>query len=82
MFFVHPDYQGRGVGSVLLKHAIKVCTEMKLPMILEATPDAVPLYERHGFVKLKNIDMEYDGTKFSLYLMRRELDLPPDSTSA
>ena len=74
MFFVNPAYQGRGIGSIFLKHIIEITNKAGLPIILEATPEGVPLYERHGFVKLKDIDMNYDGVTFSLYFMLREPD--------
>jgi ribosomal protein S18 acetylase RimI-like enzyme len=42
--------QGRGYGSVLLRHALERCDRDGLPAYLEATsPLNKPLYQRHGF---------------------------------
>ena len=45
-----PALQGRGHGSALLKHALKICDAEKVPAYLEATsPRNVALYQRHQF---------------------------------
>ena len=47
---VDPSRQGRGLGSALLKHALRLCDQTGLPAYLESSnPKNVPLYERHGF---------------------------------
>ncbi len=47
---VDPVHQGRGLGSALLRHALKNCDRDHLPAYLEATsPSSRRLYERHGF---------------------------------
>jgi GNAT superfamily N-acetyltransferase len=47
---VEPAFQGRGLGAVLLRHALSVCDADGLPAYLESTnPRNRPLYERHGF---------------------------------
>ena len=53
---VDPTQQGKGIGSALLKHALKKADEDKLPAYLEATSeDSRRLYERHGFEKIGTI---------------------------
>jgi GNAT superfamily N-acetyltransferase len=50
MIGVDPARHGQGVGSALLKHALRVVDEARLPAFLESSnPKNVPLYERHGF---------------------------------
>ncbi|MFP4002381.1 MAG: GNAT family N-acetyltransferase [Alphaproteobacteria bacterium] len=50
MIAADPACQGRGLGSALMKHAVRRCDEEGLPAYLESTnPRNVPLYERHGF---------------------------------
>jgi ribosomal protein S18 acetylase RimI-like enzyme len=45
-----PTQQGNGHGSALLRHALALCDEQKMPAYLEATSRrSVPLYQRHGF---------------------------------
>jgi ribosomal protein S18 acetylase RimI-like enzyme len=47
---VDPCYQGRGIGSALLKQALKGIDEQGGAAYLEAsTPQNAALYQRHGF---------------------------------
>jgi ribosomal protein S18 acetylase RimI-like enzyme len=47
---VHPDYQGRGVGSALLRHRLAGLDAGRTPAYLEATsPRNAALYEAYGF---------------------------------
>lgn len=55
---VDPAYQGRGIGSALLRHALETCDEQGLPAYLEATtPGSVRLYQRHGFEPLGSLQV-------------------------
>jgi len=67
---VDPAYQGRGLGSALLSHALTVVDQDGLPAYLEATTlNNRRLYERHGFVLLDEIQY---GSSPAMYAMRRE----------
>jgi ribosomal protein S18 acetylase RimI-like enzyme len=47
---VHPDWQGRGLGSALLAPVLARCDRERVPAFLEAsTARNRALYERHGF---------------------------------
>ena len=47
---VDPRFQGRGVGSLLMKHALAVCDREGAAAYLESSnPMNIPFYERHGF---------------------------------
>ena len=47
---VDPAYQGKGLGSILMKHALAIIDESGLPAYLESSnPQNISLYERHGF---------------------------------
>jgi ribosomal protein S18 acetylase RimI-like enzyme len=45
-----PVQQGKGFGSALIAHTLQRCDRERLPAYLESSnPANVPLYERHGF---------------------------------
>jgi GNAT superfamily N-acetyltransferase len=47
---VEPEWQGRGLGTALMRPVLERCDDEKLPAYLEATsPRNRVLYERHGF---------------------------------
>jgi ribosomal protein S18 acetylase RimI-like enzyme len=42
--------QGKGLGSLLMKHALQRVDAARLPAYLESSnPRNIPFYERHGF---------------------------------
>lgn len=57
---VYPDYQGKGLGTALLKSAVAFARDKELPLLRVAVSnDDVPLlyfYQRHGFV-IEGIDI-------------------------
>lgn len=60
---VHPDYQGRGVGSLLLGAAAELAKRQgkrKLSLrVLATNPDAVRFYKRNGFVEEGRLRQEF-----------------------
>ena len=49
--YVAPGAAGKGVGSALLKHVERIAAERGQTSVwLEASLNAVPFYEHHGFV--------------------------------
>lgn len=47
---VDPSYQGKGVGSALLSHVLRICDNQNVIAYLEATSQRnARLYKRHGF---------------------------------
>jgi GNAT superfamily N-acetyltransferase len=47
---VDPTSQGRGYGSALLRYALEQCDRGRMPAYLESSnPRNIPLYQRHGF---------------------------------
>jgi ribosomal protein S18 acetylase RimI-like enzyme len=47
---VHPDYQGRGLASKLMRHVIKMCSSQNKHCVLETQDEGlVQLYKHYGF---------------------------------
>ena len=74
---VHPDHQGRGVGSRLIAHAARLARaagRRELQLLTNAAfLDNVRLYERLGFVTWKTEPWLESTTLY----MRRSLEDPP-----
>ena len=67
---VDPVAQGRGLGTTLLRHALRTCDSDGLPAYLEATsPRSRNLYARHGF---NIVEIIQAGTSPPLWAMLRE----------
>jgi GNAT superfamily N-acetyltransferase len=69
---VDPHVQGRGHGSVLLRHALETCDLQGLPAYLEASTErSRALYQRFGFKALGEIQV---GSSPRVWPMLREPD--------
>jgi L-amino acid N-acyltransferase YncA len=70
-YFIHKDHQGKGIGTQLLSHAIKACTELGyktvLAIILEPNKASARLLERSGFEKWAYLPAiaDFDGVECS-----------------
>jgi GNAT superfamily N-acetyltransferase len=80
MVLVDPAAQGRGVGSLMVGHAIDTLGEM--PAIrLDATPAGRLLYQKHGFIdeysltrmEATAITVDHDSTTTARAMLRSEL---------
>ncbi|WP_132589660.1 GNAT family N-acetyltransferase [Rhizobium sp. BK068] len=66
MMFVHPEYQGLGVASLLLDQVEQKARELGLDRIhTEASITARPFFERRGFRVLKGQQVEKRGETLS-----------------
>lgn len=77
---VEPRQQGKGIGSRLLKPVLEQADESGLPCFLEtANERTIRLYERHGFVVVREGDIPRGGPHLWAMLRkpRRATDPPP-----
>lgn len=66
---IHPDWQGRSLGSLLLKHRINVLNSMGVKLITVRTSQVVyQFYQKRGFV-LKSIKKDYWAKGLDMYAM-------------
>lgn len=57
MMLVAPEQRGKGIGKMLLRHAIRHCELNRVRRIgLDATPSGRPLYESFGFVSFGEVE--------------------------
>ena len=77
-YYVHENYQGQGVGSGLIEHAINACPRLELKtlfaIILDINPASVRILEKFGFQKWGHLPRvaEFDGVDCGhLYFGRR-----------
>ncbi len=62
---VHPDHQGKGLGSRLITYAVNHPATKDIPVITSFSSDLVPFLSRHGFeykeglMVLQRVPVEY-----------------------
>ena len=72
MIGIDPVQQGRGIGSELLRHALEACDRDHLPAYLESSnPKNVPLYQRHGFEVIGEVQAGRSPTIYPLFRKAR-----------
>ena len=57
----HPDYQGRGAGSLLTQWGLKRAKADQIPVYLDSAVSASRLYEKLGFVAVDGLSMTIPG---------------------
>lgn len=69
---IHPDYQGKGVGSLLVRHRLEKIKEYPRikTIIVRTSQVAYRFYEKQGFI-LKEVVKDYWAKGFDLYYMER-----------
>lgn len=77
-FFVHPDYQRRGIGSKLLQWGKEKGDALGAKIWISSTPQARPVYEKNGWkvVESHEIDLDKHGGEGS-YVRYWMLRSPP-----
>jgi GNAT superfamily N-acetyltransferase len=68
---VAPEWQGKGIGSALMRPVLERCDRERTPAYLNAgSPRSRELYRRHGFVVTEEFRLPEDGPP--LWRMWRE----------
>jgi ribosomal-protein-alanine N-acetyltransferase len=71
---VDPGWQGKGVGTALLRTMLAIADELAAPVFLEVRADndtAIKLYEAHGFLRLGLRKRYYQPSNADAYTMGR-----------
>lgn len=69
--YVHPEKQGRGYGSALLRHAIQECAGTPTLWLLETNDRARAFYESRGFRPTGNVDRSHGPLAEIEYALER-----------
>ncbi|KAL5483609.1 hypothetical protein ACEPAI_8841 [Sanghuangporus weigelae] len=77
LFYVHPAFQRRGVGSALLAHCTSVADAQGVPMMVESSPSGHRLYQNHEFMDVDLIDFTFAGERIVMPCMVRQPVAPP-----
>lgn len=75
LLHTHPDHQGRGAASMMLKWGAAEADRLGLVSYLEASPVGKKLYEKNGFQELETVRVDFSKwggpAEFSTALMSR-----------
>lgn len=66
MLFVDPKYHGKGIGSRLINHAIKIKGRNLQVDVNEQNDGAYAFYKRLGFVQVGRSELDNSGQPFPL----------------
>lgn len=73
-FFVHHDYQGRGVGSMLINACINEAVKLNYQkLVAEVSITAKSFFIKKGFKNIKPILCDISGMKMQYYLMEKDI---------
>jgi GNAT superfamily N-acetyltransferase len=72
--YVHPDQQGRGYGSLIVKSLLKVAAENKIALVhLDSTPIAKPMYEKLGFQLIRPAVQMVGNVPLDFFIMEKNI---------
>jgi putative acetyltransferase len=71
-FYCHKDFQGKGVGTQILKHIELQAQTLGInKLFTEASITAKPFFESKGFTVFKQQEVERRGQKFINFVMEK-----------
>jgi len=73
VMYVHKDFQGKGIASVLLDHLLTRAGNTEISSDVSKT--ARTFFERKGFEVVKENHLEIDGVPISNFRMRKKTNL-------
>ena len=69
-FYVHHEYQGCGVGKMLINHIFKIVKEQKQTLLrVDASITAKPFFEKFGFKVLKKNRVKRGNIELTNFIM-------------
>ncbi len=71
--YVHPDWQGKGVGSALLNFVVELATQQLPRLTVDASSVAKPLFLKHGFSVVRENTVHRHQQSLVNYSMQRAL---------
>ena len=75
-FYVHPLYQGKGIGRQLFNLLERIAVSRKISkLFLEGSPFGQPIYEHFGFIKTGTIKKERVGQIYTDAKMEKALNI-------
>lgn len=57
---VHPDYQRKAIGQLLMEYGISIAQKVELPLYVESSPDGIRLYEK---MKCQRLILDSNSSK-------------------
>ncbi|MCX6155845.1 MAG: GNAT family N-acetyltransferase [Candidatus Kapabacteria bacterium] len=74
MLYVHKDFQGKGVASVLMNELFENSNFLGINKIVsEVSISAKTFFIKHGFKEIKENQSDLKGMSFKNYIMAKEL---------
>ena len=68
MLFIHPDQRGKGIGKVLLEHAVKKLGITKVD-VNEQNNQALGFYQHYGFEVISRSELDSSGKPYPILHM-------------
>lgn len=66
MLATHPDYQGQGAGSMLVRWGCALADKDGVPAYVDASKAGKPLYEKFGFVDRSETQRQGEGIEVAM----------------